>query len=196
VFDGVATLLRLGGHLPELGVIAKRLPVLLRRLHAHRLSGEEIRLWQVHLRDTRRVSWSAFNIAMCALRFFYREVAIYFSRSRSMFFDPDQHLIDPDQHLIDPGQLLIDPDQHLIDPDQHFVDPDQHLIDPDQHLIDPDLLLIDPDQHFVDPDQHLIDPDLLLIDPDLFFLIAIYFFRSRCIRDWPMSFSIPATRKP
>jgi site-specific recombinase XerD len=40
-----------------------------------RLSGEEIRLWQVHLRDTRRVSWSAFNIAMCALRFFYREVA-------------------------------------------------------------------------------------------------------------------------
>lgn len=40
-----------------------------------RLTGEEIRLWQVHLRDTRRVSWSAFNIAMCALRFFYREVA-------------------------------------------------------------------------------------------------------------------------
>ena len=40
-----------------------------------RLTGEEIRLWQVHLRDSRRVSWSAFNIAMCALRFFYREVA-------------------------------------------------------------------------------------------------------------------------
>jgi site-specific recombinase XerD len=40
-----------------------------------RLTGEEIRLWQVHLRDRRRVSWSAFNIAMCALRFFYREVA-------------------------------------------------------------------------------------------------------------------------
>jgi integrase/recombinase XerD len=39
------------------------------------LTGEEIRLWQVHLRDTRHVSWSAFNIAMCALRFFYREVA-------------------------------------------------------------------------------------------------------------------------
>lgn len=38
------------------------------------LTGEEIRTWQLHLRDVRQVSWSAFNIAMCALRFFYREV--------------------------------------------------------------------------------------------------------------------------
>jgi site-specific recombinase XerD len=38
------------------------------------LTAEEIRLWQVHLRDVRKVSWSAFNIAMSALRFFYREV--------------------------------------------------------------------------------------------------------------------------
>lgn len=38
------------------------------------MTGEEIRLWQIHLRDTRKVSWSGFNIAMCALRFFYREV--------------------------------------------------------------------------------------------------------------------------
>ena len=38
------------------------------------LTGEEIRLWQIHLRDTRKVSWSGFNIAMCALRFLYREV--------------------------------------------------------------------------------------------------------------------------
>jgi integrase/recombinase XerD len=38
------------------------------------LSGDEIRSWQLHLRDVRQVSWSGFNIAMCALRFFYREV--------------------------------------------------------------------------------------------------------------------------
>lgn len=38
------------------------------------LTGEEIRSWQLHLRDVRQVSWSGFNIAMCALRFFYREV--------------------------------------------------------------------------------------------------------------------------
>jgi integrase/recombinase XerD len=38
------------------------------------LTSEEIHAWQLHLRDTRRVSWSAFNIAMSALRFFYREV--------------------------------------------------------------------------------------------------------------------------
>jgi site-specific recombinase XerD len=38
------------------------------------LAAEEIRLWQVHLRDVRKVSWSAFNISMSALRFFYREV--------------------------------------------------------------------------------------------------------------------------
>lgn len=38
------------------------------------LTGEEIRQWQVYLRDTRHASWSAFNIAMSALRFFYREV--------------------------------------------------------------------------------------------------------------------------
>lgn len=46
--------------------------------HFHRspdqLTGEDIHAWQLHLRDTRRVSWSAFNIAMSALRFFYREV--------------------------------------------------------------------------------------------------------------------------
>lgn len=40
-----------------------------------RLTSEDIHTWQLHLRDTRRVSWSAFNIAMSALRFFYREVA-------------------------------------------------------------------------------------------------------------------------
>lgn len=39
-----------------------------------RLGVEEIRQWQVHLRDTRHASWSAFNIAMSALRFFYRWV--------------------------------------------------------------------------------------------------------------------------
>lgn len=38
------------------------------------LSAEEIRIWQLHLRDVRRVSWSGFNIAMCALRFFYGEI--------------------------------------------------------------------------------------------------------------------------
>jgi len=38
------------------------------------MTAEEIRLWQVHLRDERKVSWSAFNIAMCALKFLCREV--------------------------------------------------------------------------------------------------------------------------
>ena len=38
------------------------------------LTAEQIRLWQVHLRDVRKVSWSGFNVAMCALKFFYREV--------------------------------------------------------------------------------------------------------------------------
>lgn len=38
------------------------------------LGAEEIRQWQVYLRDNRHASWSAFNIAMSALRFFYREV--------------------------------------------------------------------------------------------------------------------------
>ncbi len=38
------------------------------------MTGEEIHRWQIHLRDTRKVSWSGFNVAMCALRFFYREV--------------------------------------------------------------------------------------------------------------------------
>ncbi len=38
------------------------------------LTAEEIRQWQVYLRDVRNVSWSGFNVAMCALRFFYREV--------------------------------------------------------------------------------------------------------------------------
>ncbi|MGZ5444354.1 MAG: site-specific integrase, partial [Thermoanaerobaculia bacterium] len=36
------------------------------------LTGEEIHQWQIHLRDVRKVSWSAFNVAMSALRFFYR----------------------------------------------------------------------------------------------------------------------------
>jgi len=40
------------------------------------LTSEQIHVWQLHLRDTRRVSWSAFNVAMCALRFFYREVVL------------------------------------------------------------------------------------------------------------------------
>jgi len=38
------------------------------------MTADEIRLWQVHLRDVRKVSWSGFNVAMCALKFFYREV--------------------------------------------------------------------------------------------------------------------------
>ena len=39
------------------------------------LTAADIHLWQLHLRDTRKVSWSGFNIAMCALRFFFREIA-------------------------------------------------------------------------------------------------------------------------
>lgn len=34
------------------------------------------REWQIHLRETRRVSWSGFNIAMCALRFLTRGTRI------------------------------------------------------------------------------------------------------------------------
>jgi site-specific recombinase XerD len=36
------------------------------------LGKEEIRQYQVHLMNVRRVSWSTFNQAVCALRFFYR----------------------------------------------------------------------------------------------------------------------------
>lgn len=38
------------------------------------LGAAEIHQWQLHLRDVRKCSWSGYNIAMCALRFFYREV--------------------------------------------------------------------------------------------------------------------------
>jgi site-specific recombinase XerD len=37
-----------------------------------RLGAEEIRTYLVHLVETERVSWSRFNQAVCALRFFYR----------------------------------------------------------------------------------------------------------------------------
>jgi site-specific recombinase XerD len=36
------------------------------------LGPEDIRAYQLHLRDQRRASWSAFNQAVCALRFLYR----------------------------------------------------------------------------------------------------------------------------
>jgi site-specific recombinase XerD len=36
------------------------------------LGPEEIRQYQVYLVDERHVSWSHFNQAVCALRFFYR----------------------------------------------------------------------------------------------------------------------------
>jgi len=35
------------------------------------LGAEEIRLYQIHLTEDRKVSWSLFNQAVCALRFFY-----------------------------------------------------------------------------------------------------------------------------
>ena len=38
------------------------------------MTGAEIREWQIHLRETRKISWSGYNVAMCALRFLYREV--------------------------------------------------------------------------------------------------------------------------
>src|ERR1700746_2161346 len=38
------------------------------------LGADEIHQWQLHLRDVRKCSWSGYNIAMCGLRFFYREV--------------------------------------------------------------------------------------------------------------------------
>ena len=38
------------------------------------LGAAEIHQWQLHLRDERQCSWSGYNIAMCGLRFFYREV--------------------------------------------------------------------------------------------------------------------------
>jgi site-specific recombinase XerD len=38
------------------------------------LGPEEVHEWQLHLRDQAHVSWSAFNVNMCALRFFYRHV--------------------------------------------------------------------------------------------------------------------------
>jgi site-specific recombinase XerD len=36
------------------------------------LGPEEVRRWQVHLVEEKRASWSTFNQAVCALRFFYR----------------------------------------------------------------------------------------------------------------------------
>lgn len=38
------------------------------------LSGEQIEAFQVWLREDKRASWSGFNQALCAMRFFYREV--------------------------------------------------------------------------------------------------------------------------
>jgi integrase/recombinase XerD len=38
------------------------------------LGPEEIHQWQLHLKDVRKASWSGYNVAMSALRFFYREV--------------------------------------------------------------------------------------------------------------------------
>lgn len=37
-----------------------------------RLGPEEVRLWQVYLKEEKKASWSAFNQATSALRFFYR----------------------------------------------------------------------------------------------------------------------------
>src|SRR3972149_4396660 len=38
------------------------------------LGPAQIHEWQLHLKDQQHVSWSTFNVNMCALRFFYREV--------------------------------------------------------------------------------------------------------------------------
>jgi len=35
------------------------------------LDPEDVRAWQLHVRDVRRVSWSTYNVDTCALRFFY-----------------------------------------------------------------------------------------------------------------------------
>lgn len=47
-------------------------------LHFHRspdeLGSSEIHDWQLYLKDEKKVSWSAFNVDMSALRFFYRHV--------------------------------------------------------------------------------------------------------------------------
>lgn len=47
-------------------------------LHFHRSPDElgpaEIHDWQLYLKDVKQVSWSAFNVDMCGLRFFYRYV--------------------------------------------------------------------------------------------------------------------------
>lgn len=47
-------------------------------LHCHRspdeLGSSDIHDWQLYLKDVRKVSWSAFNVEMCGLRFFYRQV--------------------------------------------------------------------------------------------------------------------------
>jgi integrase/recombinase XerD len=37
-----------------------------------RLGPEQIRQYQLHLRETRKASWAVFNQSVCALRFFYR----------------------------------------------------------------------------------------------------------------------------
>jgi site-specific recombinase XerD len=38
------------------------------------LTAEEVKQYQLHLTKERRVSWSTFNVQVCALRFFYRDV--------------------------------------------------------------------------------------------------------------------------
>lgn len=35
------------------------------------LGGDDVRTWQLHLRDARKFSWSTYNVYTCALRFFY-----------------------------------------------------------------------------------------------------------------------------
>lgn len=38
------------------------------------LTAEDVNEYQLHLTKERKLSWSAFNVSVCALRFFYREV--------------------------------------------------------------------------------------------------------------------------
>ena len=35
------------------------------------LGADEIRAWQMHLRDDRKLAWATYNVYVCALRFFY-----------------------------------------------------------------------------------------------------------------------------
>jgi len=51
--------------------------VALARFHRRppdQLQREHIRAWQLHLIKERKLSWSYVNLAVCALRFFYRAV--------------------------------------------------------------------------------------------------------------------------